>query len=187
MVGILVTPRTRRETLRKAALEGTPLPLRLAKTLSGSDLMRILTEHVHEAYGDELAELLLSSPGADERLVEAALKYYPKSPGVKNAAALCSGASEQQLRRLARSSHNSVRRHARLSLLSSSLDGGSERTFKQAVKRARRAQDPSAELYIIVVHPDVPQVVLEEVAADDTDFLRDEARRRLARRRPDRR
>lgn len=180
---LLVTPRTRPETLAKAASHGIPLPLQLAKTLSGSDLLRILRQHANAEYGDELAEILLASPAANARLVETALKRFPTSPGVKNAAALSAGASRKQLLKLARSRLNSARQHARLSLLSDSLSGAPEQQFLKAVKRAEDSADPAAELYIIVVHPDTPKSVLQVLANLGPDFIRDEASRRLSKRR----
>ena len=176
---LLLTARTRPETLAKAAAAGTPLPLRLAKSLSGSDLLQILKEHWDAEYGEELAEMLLSSRAANAALVKAALKRFPNSLGIKNAAALSGGTSRRQLLSLARSRHRSVRQHARLSLLSDSLRRGSARRFFEAIDRAKRASDPAAELYIIVVHPNAPRSVLQELSHTGPDFIRDEASRRL--------
>ena len=182
MTHLLVTSRTRPESIARAASAGSPIPLRLSKRLSGADLLRILAEHQDAEYAEELAELLLSSSAANAALIRFALKRYPRSLGVKNAAALSAGASRSQLRRLTRSRQNSVRQHAMLSLLSDTLNRASERTFAKAVERAKSSEDPAAELYIIVVHPRTPRAVLQELGATGPDLVREEASRRLSKR-----
>jgi len=102
---LLVTSRTRPETLAKAASRGTPLPLRLARTLSSSDLLRMFREHATAEYGEELTELMLASEAANSALVAVALKQYPTSLGVKLGAAPSNGASRAQLPKLSRSMH----------------------------------------------------------------------------------
>lgn len=178
---LVVTPRTKRTSIARRAGKGTPMPVRLASTLSSGDLVRIFEDHKNEEYGEELAELLLASPRANSALVDKALKRYPSSLGILNAAALSEGTSQARLIQLARSPHRSVRAHARLSLLSNSLIRAPMPTFVEAVRRAKRSRDYSEQLYIIATHRYVPRSVLRELARSGPDFVRAEAVRRLRR------
>lgn len=181
---LLVTARTRPETLAKAASSGTPLPVRLAKTLSSADLLQIFREHATAEYGEELTELLLASSAANSALVAGALRQYPSSFGIRNAAALSVGATHAQLLKLSRSSEPSIRQHAQLSLLWDSLRGASARQFMNAIKRAKRSKDPMAGLFIVASHPDAPRSVLQWVADRGPDMLRPIAQKRLRRNPP---
>jgi hypothetical protein len=178
---LLVTPRTKRASIARAAGSGTPLPVRLARTLSSGDLLRIFEDHENEDYGEELAELLLAAPRANSALVERALERYPSSVAILNAAALSDDTSKMRLMRLARSPHRSVRQHARLSLLSDSLFQAPVQTFMEAVRRAKRSRDYSEQLYIIATHRHVPRSVLRELAHSGPDLVKEEASRRLSR------
>lgn len=176
---LLIMPNTRRTSIARAAARGTPLPLRLASTLSSTDLLRIFEDHKNESYGDELAELLLSAPRATSALVESVLKRYPGSVGILNAAALSRGTSSARLRQLARSTHRSVRQHARLSLLADSLTRAPARAFMEAMQRATRSRDSVEQLYVIATHRFAPRSVLLALAANGPDLTRKEALRRL--------
>ena len=181
---LLVTSRTRPETLAKAALQGRPLRLRLARTLSSSDLLRIFREHAKTEYGEELTELMLASPAANSALVTRALKQYPTSDGIKHSVALSVGASRARLRKLTRCRNEAVRLHAKTSLLSENLRGASARQFMDAVKKAQRSKDPTPELFIVAVHSDTPRSVLQWVADCGPGILRPIAQKRLRRNPP---
>lgn len=178
---LVVTSRTRKDTLAKAASSGTPLKLRLSRALSSSDLLRLFREHSEAPYGDELTELLLSAAAATPHLVEMALMRFPDSMGVLLGAGLSCGSSHEQLVRLARSRRKNVREHARLSLLSDSLTRQSAKNFLAAIQKARHSKEAAAALFIIATHRDAPASALRALTKIGPDFVRDEATRRLTR------
>lgn len=156
------------------------LPIRLEKTLNNDDLLDIINTHEGTVYFECLLQLLVTHPAADNLVIAAVLEKTSES-GVLNAIATSPQTSATMARKLLKSKDPSVRDHARLKLITLSLDAATTDQLATLLKKYRGAAGISMGVrQRIVEHPRTPHPILLQLSMDACDFIRKSAKSRLA-------
>lgn len=160
------------------------LRVEIAKSVSASELIGLARLHAREIYGEQLAQIVCQHQNMTARHLAALDRILPKSLGLANAIATSGKAPLSLLRRYATRRDRHLREHAKLALLSRSLDGAGVRKFRRILDRSG-GDSPSAmaRRSIVLTHPSTPVEVLAGLLSDPIDSFAREASRRLGRKR----
>lgn len=161
------------------ASDGT-LNVKIARPASARELIELARAHAPEAYGEQLAQIICQHPSMSGRYLAALDRIFPRSLGLANSIATSGKAPVSLLRRYAARRDRYLREHAKLALLSRSLDGAGVRKFREVLDKSD-GDSPSAmaRRSIVLMHPSTPKEVLADLLLDPVDSFSKEAARRL--------
>lgn len=176
-----ITSKTSAAAIRKHfQTSAGALHVKIAQPASGRELVELARAHAREEYGEQLAQIICQHPSIAGRYLAALDRILPRSLGLANAIATSGKAPVSLLRRYAARRDRHLREHAKLALLSRSLDGAGVRKFREVLEKSR-GDKPSAvaRRSIVLLHPSTPREVLADLCLDPVDSFAKEAARRL--------
>jgi hypothetical protein len=179
---VVVKPATDPGHLESRYKAETTLRLQLSPRLSGSDLLRMCERHTGRAHTTALLSMIVCHRHATPAVLECVLRQARRDPRLLDAVVTSGHASEDILRKLARSRQRTVRQHAELGLLTKRLSRPFSAGFVSAVLR-RHAGDEGIALGVrslVAGSKRTPVTILRRLASDEADQVAETARRNLA-------
>lgn len=154
--------------------------IQLDQVLTSGDLLRLLETHRGFQHWPELLQMIAMHHAASGAVHEQIINTTADS-SVLSAIATSGIATRTTLAQLAKSNSESVREHAKLALLSLSLNSADPATFEQLLAaHAGSSLDDATIRALVAAHQDAPSYILKRLENDPINFVRETAVARLA-------